>query len=842
MNFYASERASGKYPSLAEWKYTPVAAATLEQLKEIENDWCTGRMSRSLYEAWFAPNSGDYVVVGGETCPALWAEALDELQPQTLDLPRVMAPLMDSLANTEPNGSRLRHLTRIRDGTGGWKHGMKYGPLSIYACRYHKALHLRVLHRPRWASRDCYAYINSLFPFSGAADKGATTIDVASLVHMFAQDDDTRRKLNLVFDILPLGSANVTVCAWIIYFMGVEMAPKLRSLLLYRRFCCVDSASYRKVCKAVSTCVRKTFTWVDGSPLNARQVAQLIGAELVIGRQNMVTDWAQERANRTTDEIPLRSPDPEVDPYDLLKQHLDDVYAVMLEGESCQKSWERHVEERAAWLAAGSSGGQFTHIDGEKVRLNKKAYFETLPLETVVAWIDSEPIIVARASEKYEMGKARAIYGTDSVDYVIISYLLRLVEPLMNKVEGFEIGLVGFNEVVSILRRLSEVRRGGRECSMFDYADFNLQHTHKAQSLVFQSLAEALDCDRFHPDYAKAARWAAAACLNQWVVWPGSEEKERAVQGMFSGVRSTNYMNTMLNKAYFLSACSHVEKLDGLRPVSLFVLHSGDDVWVSNGSRLWAMRMYKRLQDMNLKFQSSKQLFTVDAGEFLRIMYDKTGCYGLIWRALGSFIMRPLQSRQDRSPIENSVALNAHINLMCRRGLDMAFAKRLWDCTLPYHLKFRSKTHGLVTVPQHVAQKASWDGGLDIGPPGTSVSHSNATPRPPTYSLRSRKLEQHLPNFMTDDWVRLVSADVKRTFDSEMLRNMLKQAHMASSADDFDVRDCLEEYAGRLASWRRGSTPAGGGRMVVDWRQMCSDFLLLNRMIWCLSSGLMGVP
>lgn len=40
-------------------------------------------------------------------------------------------------------------------------------------------------------------------------------------------------------------------------------------------------------------------------------------------------------------------------------------------------------------------------------------------------WLaNTTPALIAEGSEKFEQGKARAIYGTDKIDYTIMSYVI----------------------------------------------------------------------------------------------------------------------------------------------------------------------------------------------------------------------------------------------------------------------------------------------------------------------------------------------------------------------------------------------------------------------------------
>lgn len=308
--------------------------------------------------------------------------------------------------------------------------------------------------------------------------------------------------------------------------------------------------------------------------------------------------------------------------------------------------------------------------NGTSVSMNKHAYFEHLTTEEMTAWLDSEPRVVATASEKYEMSKARAIYGTQPIAYSIASYVLDGIEDRFHNVDGVESGLVDLDYVVAIARRLQNVRKDKRtECTMIDYSNFNYQHTLQAQSLVFELLADSPELIRYQPDKVRACRWVRDALLNQWCKFPGIRRSEKRVsQRMFSGCRGTNYINTKLNVTYYRVAKRWVEEALRVTPINALNIHQGDDVWITNESRLWAIAMYESMSASGLIFQASKQMFDVNQGEFLRVVYTAQGCQGYLARAVGTLIMKPIQNTDVVSPAERANALNSQIIILLRRG------------------------------------------------------------------------------------------------------------------------------------------------------------------------------
>lgn len=56
-------------------------------------------------------------------------------------------------------------------------------------------------------------------------------------------------------------------------------------------------------------------------------------------------------------------------------------------------------------------------------------------------WLTSDAKKHSVASEKFEIGKACAIYGTANIDYAVMGYILIPLELLMHRIEGIENGL-----------------------------------------------------------------------------------------------------------------------------------------------------------------------------------------------------------------------------------------------------------------------------------------------------------------------------------------------------------------------------------------------------------------
>lgn len=87
----------------------------------------------------------------------------------------------------------------------------------------------------------------------------------------------------------------------------------------------------------------------------------------------------------------------------------------------------------------------------------------------MTGWLNSEPKLVARGSEIFLHNKARAIYGTEPIDYTIMSYAFLDMEIHFFVLLGVTCGLSGMAETAVMLRRLELIKHDGVLGIMFDY-------------------------------------------------------------------------------------------------------------------------------------------------------------------------------------------------------------------------------------------------------------------------------------------------------------------------------------------------------------------------------------
>lgn len=224
-------------------------------------------------------------------------------------------------------------------------------------------------------------------------------------------------------------------------------------LSLWKRYdmCCRSEFDFVATQKTASVALRRTSRLPDGAQLSASEVAQLSYLEMATGRSRHVTDWANEKVKRTERHMYLklqfdvRQPSPVTNALylDHLRDELKNFLPPLVSEANKSLTFHEFNTERQTWCSNGSSGGFKVLVDNKRVAVRKHPLMETLTADIMTGWLDSEPKLVARGSEKFDHNKARAIYGTDPIDYTIMSYAIMDMDKHFYVLPGVECGLSG---------------------------------------------------------------------------------------------------------------------------------------------------------------------------------------------------------------------------------------------------------------------------------------------------------------------------------------------------------------------------------------------------------------
>nr|QED21514.1 RNA-dependent RNA polymerase [Barrymore virus] len=445
----------------------------------------------------------------------------------------------------------------------------------------------------------------------------------------------------------------------------------------------------------------------------------------------------------------------------------------------------------------------------DKVKVAKRAWAETVPLDDLVnAFRTCPPREVARASEKFENGKSRAIYGVEPIHYIINTYATKGFEGRLHNIPGLEKGATGLRLTQLEHHRATLTADAEQHCSMLDYADFNRHHTPEAQAILFEELGSLGSEVGACSDWQFANSWVAKAKYHMTATIPGRQRPCKVVQGMFSGTKSTDLINTILNLAYFQMAQDFVETHYGVLAEDLYHVHQGDDVWLSNRNHLWARLIYYTMHQMGFIFQRSKQMFGEGRGEYLRVLYQGGHASGYLHRAIANFILRPLQNDSTQDPVAWANTIQEGVSTMCRRGLPISVAECIWTNAMNYWVRVRAHTMDKcgVRFPREAIELAAEQGGLGCPCPGSLVIGRGNIEIPALASTAKKLLGS--PSCMTDDWVKHVSAhssklDLHRQIRSDALREMCLQTSYSSLPSYILQADEWSDFKEAVREWSR---------------------------------------
>lgn len=815
------------------YKYMPDPhQCSLTTVQFVQHLYSQAFISESLFDQWMSVNGYQYQIGNSTSALMLWQARFEKLQRPTKH--------QKSECHQKSNRPNTRCLP-FTPGLADFRHSaLTISPCKVHAAAGHVQLKPQAKSSKMRFGRKQFKVLNKAFPFSSLIDKQNTNFDLASLAY-HAYRKGMHSEVNLAFYTLPVGTINSIAVARLVHALGNPSYSLMHTLMTVDGACCMSPAVNLSYFKAVSTAVRRTSKLPSGEQLTLKAVSQLAYWELASGRSTFTSDWQQEITNRTQTKLLLRLPDapPGGATYHTHQQYLEDikteinqVMSELVKPNIKWTSWAEAVKNRQAWVSSGSAGNAKVLVRNKQCRLDKPAFFETIPPQQVLAWLDSTPKIQARASEKFEQSKARAIYATGVVDYSIMSYAIMPAERRLHNIVGVESGLRSSDEIRCMLRKVTECG-SRRECTMLDYADFNLQHSTEIQSQVFAAMAAILKDNSAHPDAIRACLWCRDALLNSWCKFPNDDRNYRVVQGLFSGVRATNFLNTILNVVYFRHASRWVHQTLNIKPISLYNVHQGDDVWITNGSRLWAICLFRTMHAIGYDFQHSKQLFDCGRGEFLRVMYQGPEVRGYLARALGALIIKPVQSSHDVAAADKASALNSQIMILARRGLSSAACAVVWDAIVPHAARSSLPGKGAHSIPLHILMKSKQSGGLDLGPPGTMSDPLSEKPTPPIPTIYPlvKEISKSVGTYMSADWLSVISEAFKKPMLSQAVLARLHESNLKGSIPAEDKTRALRNLIKQSQDWARNLAPSRVSRSYKQWESWCSS-KLHNEGLW----------
>lgn len=684
------------------------------------------------------------------------------------------------------------------------------------------------------------------FPYTSEVDKRHMATNVGALVHTLlsggwrglynqcyplgppACKAVVLNRLNFLLNLLPLGTYQILVLVAISSLApGVPLDDPVFSYIDRHSILIQDPYHSSAALKSLSNCLRRCCLTPDGEKIDDQLVIRYAYWELAVGRSRMVSDWQEERRNRCSQTYHIHSKidsdgymkwrkdtvayvDREQEFYEMFREEAQNILEQVIPKKvSGEPMWD-FFQRRSEWMTSGSSAGESIILDEKTHKVNKRGWAETITLDKYIAHIKSlPPKEETVGSEKFENGKGRSIYGTKADHYMISSYATRGFEENLQVVEGLEKGMTGAAIWGAEAKRARISGDSTHHLTMLDYSDFNIQHTPEAQSILYEVCADIGESRGAPTDWIWAHRWLAKSKYNMQVTFPhlpppDNQNTYHVKQGMFSGTRSTDLINTLSNLVYYRIAKKLAIKLFGEIPSDLYHVHQGDDVWISSKSPLWAAIIFLLMNQMGFVFNSKKQMFGNGRGEFLRVLSSHGSAYGYTGRALGNLFLRPIQNPVSLLPMEHLSSITNSLTTLARRGLSPLMLFALHHDLTVYWGKFRAFPGD--PVPLVLPKSLMWyppaDGGYDCPPPFFSIVPRFCDLPQINLNLQADSIVAKLPGHMTDDWISYVSNKLGGEF-SLRAKSLSMNCKAANYIDVIKAELSLRPFRSLKEQWRK---------------------------------------
>jgi hypothetical protein len=338
------------------------------------------------------------------------------------------------------------------------------------------------------------------------------------------------------------------------------------------------------------------------------------------------------------------------------------------------------------WSTSGSApnrGLVLVMPDGSEMRSsggNKSAQLNRMGVAGILECLAMDPSCVGQPTYKFEAGKLRMLLPGPMYHWVVESLALWGGEGhVLRGVPEIALEQNSYIEFVQMTNRLTSTAGDmARACS--DYADYNILHTFERMKKLWLSHAEALDSRLRLPDdkmandkdsilnfVRQACRWTAAA-LDDVRAKIGAEEYVRLVRGLWTGWRSTMYINVTFNFAYTTAQRLLFIRKYGMDPLSRYNV-LGDDMEGDSPSLWTALKFVSLIDPLGLDAQASKQMVSMRRAEFLRLMYrDGATISGSYCRGITGFTSGDTQTSPRYAGIKSAQNVCDGINRLIRRG------------------------------------------------------------------------------------------------------------------------------------------------------------------------------
>lgn len=489
-----------------------------------------------------------------------------------------------------------------------------------------------------------------------------------------------------------------------------------------------------------------------------------------------------------------------------------------------KESLESFCADFLTWSTSGSApsrGLALVRDDGTEVRTSggaKSANLNYMGVAGILDCLGHTPNCIGQPTYKYEAGKLRMLLPGPMYHWVVESMALWGGEGhVLRNVPEIALEQSSFVEFSQLTQRLASTgMEVARACS--DYADYNILHTFKRMQMLWNSHADALGVRRTLPvvteitstddmiDYVRrACRWAAAA-LGDVQSKIDDNTYVKLVRGLWSGWRSTMYINVTFNYAYTTAQRLMFIKKYNVDPLSRFNV-LGDDMEGDSPSLWTALRFVSLIDPLGLDAQASKQMVSIRRAEFLRLMYrDGKTISGSFIRGIVGLTSGDTQTGPRYAGIKSAQNISEGLNRLIRRGGDMDRIEAM-RLILVKHWSTVKLGDQLYRPTADVLHSPTWLGGMGItrfdGKDARFVEVTKKRTRAPRVSQKDSKLSKMLVSAgwaKTKHWIVGPTPDYQ-SVDATILTSILPPDERRKMAE-FEKHDTITYYKQRGSKLR----------------------------------------
>uniref|UniRef100_A0A2V0RI61 RdRp n=1 Tax=viral metagenome TaxID=1070528 RepID=A0A2V0RI61_9ZZZZ len=382
---------------------------------------------------------------------------------------------------------------------------------------------------------------------------------------------------------------------------------------------------------------------------------------------------------------------------EIAEDGMHDVAVAYARGVSGRRDWS--AEDFIANLTLiGTSGSaptkemsDVTMLDGTTERMGgtKTAWLnDKLTVQYLRQLFTAKPSIRGTGADKYECGKQRLLLPGPIQHWLLESIALLGGESRVYRENPhMTLEVRNMEELALLTTRLGFIARGGKGIAS-DFADHNILHKFRRMKDQWLRMAEVLDpgvsglIDKAwgRGDYkqfaAAACRWAAAALDDVAARGksvgsiPGGDRDGyvRLVRGLWSGWRSTTFINTTFNEHYQRTTIESFKRIYGREPLTEYHI-LGDDMAGGVRDEWSGLRFLEIIDFSGLDAQAMKQMLSNNRLEYLRLMYeDGASVWGNVNRAVSGLVSGDGQTSPVRAGLDTARAINESIHTVIRRS------------------------------------------------------------------------------------------------------------------------------------------------------------------------------